>query len=227
MKPDPLVIERFHRTLVEELGRDAPGQLDRPFTVAEIYQSLVPYRTHRDRIGVEMNEDYEDALLRLLAGEGDFLVLDSDSARDRIRRELEGPNPNTGLYREFAAVEVRLNPAKLPAGGEAPSGTGAVPTSAEPEGNGSRAGSLFPSQAKENPMAEPTEAPSAVPPGPEAERVLPDTCPDCEKELPRRDSLRFCPFCGSDPFQVECSACGEVMERGWSFCIACGTPAGE
>jgi len=220
---------------VEELRRDAPGQLNRPFTVAEIYQSLVPYRTHRDRIGVEMNGDYEDALLRLLAGEGEFLVLDSDSARDRIRRELEGPNPNTGLYREFAAVEVRLNPAKLPAGGEAPtssepkapSGVETAPTSSEPEGNGSRAGSLLPLEPGKNPEVEPTDASSTVPRGPEAERVLPDTCPDCEKELPRRDSLRFCPFCGSDPFQVECSACGEVMERSWSFCIACGTPAGE
>jgi hypothetical protein len=84
-----------------------------PFTVAEIYQNLVPYGSHRDRIGVEMNGDYEDALLRLLAGEGGFLILDSEPALRDLRAELETSNPNTGLYREFAAVDVRLNQARL------------------------------------------------------------------------------------------------------------------
>ena len=92
-------LARFHRALVEEIARTRPAYLREPFTVAEIYQNLVPYRTHRDRIGVEMNGDYEDALLRLLAGEGDYLLLESDHARSEIAEELSSPNPNTGLYR--------------------------------------------------------------------------------------------------------------------------------
>jgi hypothetical protein len=107
-------VARFHRALVEEILRSRPNYLSEPFTVAEIYQNLVPYRTHRDRIGVEMNGDYEDALLRLLAGEGDYLVLESEHAVREIREELASSNPNTGLYRAYAAADVRLNPLRMP-----------------------------------------------------------------------------------------------------------------
>ena len=103
------VLARFHRTLVREIQAKSPEQINSPFSVAEIYQNLVPYRTHRDEIGVEMNADYEYALLRLLAGEGDFLSIESKTARQEIREELDSPNPNTGLYRDFAAADVRLN----------------------------------------------------------------------------------------------------------------------
>ena len=107
------VLGRFHRALVREIQAKRPGQISSPFTVAEIYQNLVPYRTHRDELGVEMNADYEHALLRLLAGEGDFLSIESRTARQEIREELDSPNPNTGLYRDFAAADVRLNPDRL------------------------------------------------------------------------------------------------------------------
>jgi hypothetical protein len=105
------ILERFHRALIEEIQTQRPEYLTGPFTVAEIYQNLVPYGTHRDRIGVEMNGDYEDALIRLLAGEGGFLILESEPALRDLKVELRSPNPNTGLYREYAAVDVRLNPA--------------------------------------------------------------------------------------------------------------------
>jgi len=103
------VLQRFHRVLVREIQASNPEYLNAPFSVAEIYQNLVPYRTHRDEIGVDMNADYEHALLRLLAGENDYLTIESRTARREIREELESPNPNTGLYRDFAAADVRLN----------------------------------------------------------------------------------------------------------------------
>ncbi len=107
------VLERFHRALIEEIQTQRPDYLTSSFTVAEIYQNLVPYSSHRDRIGVEMNGDYEDALVRLLAGEGGYLILDSEPALRDLRAELESTHPNTGIYREFAAVDVRLNQAYL------------------------------------------------------------------------------------------------------------------
>ena len=107
------LLARFHHALVVEIRKSRPDYLHAPFTVAEIYQNLVPYRSHRDVIGVEMNGDYEDALLRLLAGEGDYLVLESEVARREIRDELQTGNPNTGLFRDFAAADVKLNPEKL------------------------------------------------------------------------------------------------------------------
>ena len=120
MSDSSRVLERFHRALVEEIQTQRPEYLAGPFTVAEIYQNLVPYGTHRERIGVTMNGDYEDALLRLLAGEGGYLILESEPALRDLRAELETPNPNTGLYREYAAVDVRLNQAHLDMEGMGP-----------------------------------------------------------------------------------------------------------
>ena len=109
------VLERFLEALVQQITATRPEYLTAPFTVAEIYQELVPYHSHRDLIGVEMNGDYEDALFRMLSGEGEYLVLDSEVARREMQAELATPNPNTGLFHEFAAAEVRLHPSRVPA----------------------------------------------------------------------------------------------------------------
>jgi hypothetical protein len=113
------VLKRFHEVLLRQITDTRPDYLTAPFTVAEIYQDLVPYRSHRDLIGIEMNGDYEDALIRMLSGEGDYLIMDSDVARREIQRELAGSNPNTALFRDFAAVDVRLHPSRVPIGAEA------------------------------------------------------------------------------------------------------------
>ena len=108
------VLERFLKALVGQITATRPEYLTSAFTIPEIYQDLVPYRSHRNLIGVEMNGDYEDALFRMLSGEGDYLVLDSDVARREFQTELARPNPNSALFHEFAAVEVRLHPSRVP-----------------------------------------------------------------------------------------------------------------
>ncbi len=219
------VLERFHAVLVEEIRAKRPEYLFEPFTVAEIYQELVPYATHRDRIGVDMNGDYEDALLRLLAGEGGYLRLDSDAALRRLREEIEQANPNTGLYREFAAVDVRLNPEaieRVMAGEEADD---APPAAAEPaavsledlapaaeDGDASAPAGTFPQAAV---AGGPAEAPAPATEAPEA-------CRWCRAPLPRHPNLNYCPFCGQDVHVVPCPSCGEELEPEWRFCVACG-----
>jgi hypothetical protein len=212
------VLERFHRTLLEEIQTQRPEYLTGPFTVAEIYQNLVPYGSHRDRIGVSMNGDYEDALLRLLAGEGGYLILESEPALRDLREELRTPNPNTGLYREYAAVDVRLSHTSLDL-----AALGQLERSSEPVpepfgmselGSSSTDGSI-----------------EIVPPGVEVLDVEArgesgaHTCLWCRAELPARDNLNFCPFCGTDLKVVPCRKCGEELEPSWRFCIACGTEA--
>lgn len=206
-------VQRFHEVLVESIRDEKPTYLTGTFTVAEIYQSLVPYRTHRNRLGLEMNGDYEDTLLRLLAGEGDFLLLQSEPVRDRIRKELDSRNPNTGIYREFAAAEVRLNPERLPNGLDvAPEGEPAeqaAPESVESaaiEGNGRAAVREREPRGRAGPSAS-------------------TACPECGEALPQRDNLQFCPFCGANTRVTPCRQCGEILERAWRFCVACGAPA--
>ena len=46
------VLSKFYDALVDEIRAQRPDYLTGPFTVAEIYQNLVPYGLHRDRIGV-------------------------------------------------------------------------------------------------------------------------------------------------------------------------------
>jgi hypothetical protein len=50
-----------------------------------------------------------------------------------------------------------------------------------------------------------------------------DTCRWCRAELPDRPNLNFCPFCGTDIRLVPCPSCGEELQPGWRFCVACGT----
>jgi len=236
------VLGDFHRTLVEEIRAHRPDYLRGPFTVAEIYQNLVPYGTHRDRIGVEMNGDYEDALLRLLAGEGGYLVLESEPALRDLREELESSNPNTGLYREFAAVDVRLNPAFVdPDTSDA--GTSHSTDLDEPEETATMSmDDLAPldgspdeevheqMDAVEMDAAEATdddlEAESSTDASETSEADV-EACRWCRAELPPRENVNFCPFCGTDVKVIPCSSCGEELEPGWCFCVACGAEVSD
>lgn len=266
------VLERFHRALIEEIQTQRPDYLTGPFTVAEIYQNLVPYGSHRDRIGVDMNADYEDALLRLLAGEGGFLVLESEHALRDIRDELEASNPNTGLYREFAAVDVRLNQSRIDlsaaaideltdlaeeldaevpvpmhelAPAEKADDLGLVPPGADLFTNGPPPPAATAPQTSEEPEDgagvassiddDEVEAPVG---GLQPEFVEPEPqkrpevrggapCPWCRADLPDRDPLNFCPYCGTDLKLVPCPSCGEELEPDWRFCVSCGTEVGS
>ncbi len=231
MVDDDRVLESFHAVLVEEIRAQRPEYLTGPFTVAEIYQNLVPYGSHRDRIGVEMNGDYEDALLRLLAGEGGYLSLESDAALRNIREELESTNPNTGLYREYAAVDVRLcqgAPGEEPAEWAAEPEAGDVEAedvgfsgaeSAE-ESHEMAAGEEGATMSMEELAPTAHETHEVAPEG--GEDDSPAACQWCRAELPARDGLNFCPFCGTDTRFVPCAACGAELEPGWRFCVACG-----
>jgi hypothetical protein len=222
------VLERFHRALIEEIQTHRPEYLTGPFTVAEIYQNLVPYGSHRDRIGVEMNGDYEDALLRLLAGEGGYLILESEPALKDLRAELNTPNPNTGLYREYAAVDVRLNQAYLDLSASAVRESTDLMDELNAQDPVSMA-ELAPSEAAEDLAI----VPPAVdvfqnrPQTSNDDGPTPDSCQWCRAELPVRDNLNFCPFCGTDLKLVPCGACGEELEMHWRFCINCGTEVGS
>jgi len=215
------VLARFHGALVEEILARRPEYLHAPFTVAEIYQNLVPYGTHRDQIGVEMNADYEDALLRLLAGDGSYLVLESEAALRALREELESSSPNTGLYREFAAVDVRLNPAKASGGGPT-LWTDAEPVEPPPVSMADLAPEADPTPPSRTAPESSTPVVTAGPTSAE-HREPPSDCRWCRAALPQRPNLNFCPFCGTDVHVVPCPGCGEELDPEWRFCVACGT----
>jgi hypothetical protein len=251
---DDMVIAQLHRTLVDAIRRNRPEAIDRPVTVAEIYQDLVPYRTARTTIGFEMNADYEYALLRLLAGEGDLARIEPREVRDKLRMELESPNPDVGLYRSYAACDVWVNVNEAlpaddtnnlfpesweeefvgPSAPQPPSDPGLHEPEAEPEGD--ETADLFEAEvdAAPVPRAKPpfqiaAESNRPTEPAKNATReTVP--CAFCGGELPADRMVNFCPFCGSDQSQQPCPSCGELLEPLWRFCVACGTrvqPAGD
>lgn len=227
---DP-VVDRLHRSLVEAIRRRRSDVEAAPVTVAEIYQELVPYRVVRPTVGVELNADYEAALLRLLSGEGDRVRLEPAEARELLRREVASPNPDTGLYRRFAACEVWVRPAAA-AGGDAaaharfaPASVPEAETNAEAESAGPAVAAAPPDSAApvaEAPVERPTPAPAAAARAPIAAAEAGASCAFCQEELPVGREVRFCPHCGADQSKIPCVACGETLERGWRFCITCG-----
>lgn len=237
------VVDRLYEVLVEEIRSHRPDLLDEAFTVAEIYQNLVPYRTHRDRIGTEMNGDYEHALLRLLAGAGDYVKLESDTARRRFEEELESVHPDTGIYRNFAACEVRLNPERVPAAeaGEGVEGDGVPAAPGPSDAVDAQLGSPAQEEAgDEAPSSDRGEGTAGAPGPREKEVSAPEVgdgtgdaerkttsddavCRWCRERLPLRNDLEFCPFCGSRVDLVPCPECGTELDEDWLFCVACGT----
>jgi len=245
-------LQRFYEALIEALRERGPSDLERPFTVAEIYQDLVPYRTHRDRLGVEMNGDYEHALLRLLAGEGGYLRLESEHALRDIRGELEEKSPNTTVYRDYAAVDVRIDPFVLRSGegeGEAETAEFEVETEGPEEDAEEAAAEAVEPEMLDSLAPDAGAAPdtsdaetaffsgaapaTSMPARASGEAAAAATtkggedghCAWCRSELPKRDTINYCPFCGQDQSLTPCRSCGEALEAGWQFCIVCGAQA--
>jgi hypothetical protein len=212
-------VDRLFRHLVHTLADRRPAQLHSPFQVSELYQDILPYRLFRSQLRFDTNEDYEMAVLRLLAGAKGYAALEPPEAQQVLTLEAEAVNPFPGAFRDYAAARVTLSPA-------------AVRTVLAARS------SYAPAQApleEARPAASPPAAP--VEEGPPAEssevRPLPYTldavphesaaCPHCARALPSHRAVVYCPYCGKHVEARRCAACDTELEAGWVYCITCGT----
>ena len=101
-------LDRMFRRLVQNIRTGYPDYLSRPFEVSELYQNIIPYRHNRSELGMEQNQDYEFALMRLLAGERGYLVVD-EGLRGEMQRELATSNPDTSAFRAHSTSQVSLS----------------------------------------------------------------------------------------------------------------------
>jgi hypothetical protein len=301
-------VDRLYGRLADAMRRSRRDPFAMPVTVAEIYQELVPYRLVRDDVGFGMNADYEHALLRLLAGEGELARLEPPTAREVILRELRTSNPNVSIYREYAGCDVWIRepaggndvdePGDLPeldwleaiseaelgvagagtfafldeeaedaVAGEATNGAQAPgpaaqqtsqrePSAASPRQATSEQSAPAQSGApQQQAVASPPAArPAAATPAPGRTTTSPapatgavvarpaaagsaapgasavaqpaaaaSACAFCDSPLPANRSVRFCPYCGNDQTTRPCGDCGEVLQVGWLYCVACGS----
>lgn len=236
---DKDVVARLYDELIEALREKEEGASSGHWrvTVAEIYQDLVPYRRARMSLGVEMNADYEHALLRLLAGEGDRVRLEPAEARGELESTLQTSNPDVTLYRKFAACDVQISAPDSLEGAtvvgdtdQAGAGAAADPGPASEPADGPdrselRIGPPPGRETEPSSVAQSGDRPRAVQEPGTGRFGVTATCPDCERGLPTGRTVLFCPFCGSEQPRA-CAECGTSLEPEWSFCVACGEPAG-
>lgn len=234
------VVARLHRCLVDAL-RKRGHPPDRPLKVSQIYQEVVPYRAVRSSLQVELNADYEHALLRLLAGERGLLRLEPEEARKELEREVAEPYPFVGLFRKFSASDVWVDPALDGAGDPTPVEADAPSLPAASDTAEARTGPVVrpaaaPAQRSDVPVAgagpaavrDPVQLhlpPPVPPPADELTHGL-SSCVFCDGQLPSGRRVRFCPFCGADQRLRPCARCDAVLERDWHYCISCGHEQG-
>ncbi len=100
-------LDRLFSLLVAALARDARVAV--PFAASEVYERLVPYRSNRSHLNVATHQDYEMAVLRLLAGERSYVQLEPDTVREAMQREIATINPDPAYFRSFPDAQVMIN----------------------------------------------------------------------------------------------------------------------
>ncbi len=216
--------------------------------MSELYQRLIPYRSHKRALQFDAIEDYEMAVLRLLAGERGYATLEPSDAQEALAVEAEAVNPNPGAFRDFAAATVRLTQTAVRAlrdehaayapPGYTPPGASPAPPEPEPEPTVETRGppdegpaplastepeALKPVGAPEprEPAGEEPEADDARPPQEPAEPAF-----DKQLVFEAVEEGPSCAYCGAtlpaDRHAIFCPYCGERVEQ--LRCSQCGEP---
>ena len=195
---------------------------DIPISVAELHRRLLPYPLCRDRLGYASKAEYDVDLLRLLCDTRTVQVPET-ALREAAQTELNSPEPGLALLQRFAASEIRMLRFR---GGEAGGSRETGPPVAALETSKGR-GDVIP--GLDDPLFVPRdEAADALGYGDDVEPAESgageprEPCRSCGEHLPARAGVRFCPRCGADQMSWPCPACGEEVERGWSYCASCG-----
>jgi hypothetical protein len=234
-------LDRMYRHLVRVIRSRFPQHLVQPFTVADLNQTILPYRLHRRELGLETNDDYEITLTELVSGSRDYLIVD-EKIRDVLGSALAQVNPDPAAFKQFAASSVALSPSavrSLDVGmDESPSPAPSPPPlpTPPPIRVGAPAAPTPPPPAASTRAAAPKASPATPLPTPTTttktsggvKAVVPqagDRCRSCSEPLPAGRPITFCPHCGQNVTTQNCPACGTELELGWKFCPSCGRPA--
>jgi len=219
-------LDRLFGLLVAALAKETRVAV--PFPAADIYERLVPYRSNRSRLNVATHQDYEMAVLKLLAGERNYVQLEPENVREAMQREIATINPDPAYFRSFPEAQVMVN-------GHAAERVLLADRAYAPPPDPDDDGLL--DTTGENPVPpaahSSTQSP-AVPVRPSRFRVArpPDMlsdqqCEYCGGVLPTNREARFCPHCGQPrEGDLRCQGCGSGLDVGWAYCLSCGRPTG-
>lgn len=204
-------LDRLYQRLVQSIRFRNPEYLTVPFTVQDLYETLVPYRHHRRELGIDTNQDYETAVARLLSGERGYVRTDPE-LQDRLKKELASVNPDPGIFRDAAATRVSFEQSALGDLNRPPDDKPNAPET--------------PAAAESGTNPETASLP-AKPSIPSLENVdVPQGCRYCGGTLPEGRQVTFCPHCGMNLSTKRCEGCGTELEGAWRFCVNCGKNVG-
>ena len=200
-------LERLFRQLVNTLAATDPARLRGPIQVAELCDSIVPYRANRKALQIETSEDYELAVMRLCAGEAGLARTNPANVQTEFAAETATSNPDLGLLHQHGAASIHLNP-------------DAVARVLEPKPDLRFA----PRQSPITPeLKTPRKRGRSKADSPPVEPPVPASCNRCGGALPTGRIVNFCPQCGQNLMRRHCPQCNTELEASWKHCVSCGT----
>ncbi len=237
-------LERFTGALLAQ-WRAEGGSGGGPIGIDALVDRVLPYRTARRLLGIDISEDYEALVLRLIGGEEGLATAVPDEAGEMARTTMSDKLPDLDVLRLLRSAAITVgDDAIVRLGGASYGGARAEADAkwnrAEPAGTDPAAVDASPADSTPPPVVViplPTAARDhtrvAMPPVPDGpppayltapvEFIPPErSCWSCSDELPADRAVKFCPFCGADQRAPTCSACGTQVERNWKHCPECG-----
>jgi hypothetical protein len=230
-------LERFAATLLTQWRADG-GVDGAPITVSVLLDRVLPYRVARRMLGIDVSEDYEALVLRLLAEDEDLVRTEPVNAADMAKATITSRLPDLDALQLLRSAQVSFSERAIARLGDTLSRT---EVSARAEATQSVAADPGPSTPPM--MLELHRDPDIIPlhpvilsaadskpaePPPEFLTTVtftppaPAHCWSCTESLPVDRAVKFCPFCGADQRQPTCAACGAATERSWKHCPECG-----
>ncbi len=229
-------LDPLFRLLVRLLSERQPARVHQPISINELMDSILPYRLVRRELSVDSAEDYETLILRLCAGEGDFVQAEP-ATQAALAAELAKPLADLALLRVYGDTPVVLRTDPLltamddrpeeryaPPGARTPPPPEA-PEAAETETDDHPDDAWLPDPVFEANASVVTPRTPEVPDQPAAADKTQVRCPFCGGLLPPRMAINFCPHCGMGQDVGTCRACGADMDVGWRYCVSCGEEA--
>ncbi|MGH7652214.1 MAG: zinc ribbon domain-containing protein [Gemmatimonadaceae bacterium] len=207
-------LDRLFQRLVHNIRNGHAEYLSVPFTVQELYDTLVPYRHYRRDLGIETNQDYEAAVMRLLSGEKSYIRGDQ-AMQDRLKKEMSTQHPDIGAFRDYADTRISLVPTAVQQLGVS------IPTQ---NAGGFSVGTRGASAQGGNGGAPSEEGTSFSIPA--LSTLEPSAgCRFCGGSLPEGRTVTYCPHCGQNLAAKHCQGCGTEVDLTWKFCVNCGKKA--
>ena len=226
-------LERFAAVLLAEWLQEGRHHRD-AIAVGSLLDRTLPYRTARKLLGIDVSEDYEMLVLRLIAEEDGLVQTEPAAAATMARETLASKLPDLDLLHRLHSAAMTFTeeavdrlegvrpmpvaPTEPPS--PAPSEVMEAPLPPRtvfpirPEMDAPHEDAPPARTAPDEPPAEFLTGVAFTPPGP--------GCWSCHTPLPTDRVVKFCVACGADQRAPSCPGCGTTVERGWKFCPECG-----